>query len=146
MRGAGHSVGAMVKRHIPATISSLMLLTACATPSSHDAGTGARLFAADCTSCHGADARGDGIVNPYLKVAAPDLTLIAARRGGRFPSEEIYKIIDGQSSVDFYDHKHMPIWGYEFYGNDSDDERAHRQAGDRVDSLVSYLQTIQRRR
>jgi mono/diheme cytochrome c family protein len=135
----------MVKRHIPAMIP-LMLLIACVAPSSHDPGTGARLFATYCTSCHGANARGDGIANPYLKVAAPDLTLIAARRRGRFATEEIYTIIDGQASVDFYDHKHMPIWGYDFYGNDSDDARAHRQASDRVTSLVAYLQSIQRQK
>jgi mono/diheme cytochrome c family protein len=145
MRRASHSVGAMVKRHISAMIL-LMLLNACVTPSSHDPGTGARLFGTYCTSCHGANARGDGIANPYLKVTAPDLTLIAARRGGRFAAEEIYKIIDGQSSVDFYDHRHMPIWGYDFYGNDADDERAHREAGDRVTSLVAYLETIQRQK
>ena len=92
----------------------LMLLTACVTPSSHDPGTGARLFATYCTSCHGANARGDGIANP--------------------------------SSVDFYDHRHMPIWGYDFYGNGADDERAHREAGDRVSSLVAYLETIQRQK
>ena len=40
-------------------------------------------------SCHGANARGDGIANSYLKVTAPDLTLIAARRVGRFAAEEV---------------------------------------------------------
>jgi hypothetical protein len=38
----------------------------------------------------------------------------------------------------------MPIWGHDRYG-DGEDERAHRQAGDRVSSLVAYLETIQPR-
>lgn len=128
------------------SIFPLMLLTACAAPSSQHAETGAQLFAAYCTACHGANARGDGVASPYLKVAAPDLTLIAARRDGRFSKDEIYEIIDGQSSVDFYDHRHMPVWGYDFYGNDSEDEKAHRQASDRVSRLVGYLETVQRPR
>ena len=38
----------------------------------------------------------------------------------------------------------MPVWGYEFFGDDPDDEIAHRQAFDKVKRLVEYLRSIQR--
>jgi len=101
------------------------------------------LYAENCAACHGDNARGGGIMSPYLKMPAPDLTLIAARRGGHFPDAEIYRIVDGQSSENWTTNRHMPIWGYEFFGNDSDDERAHGRASTRVDSLVAFLKSRQ---
>lgn len=38
-----------------------------------------------------------------------------------------------------------PIWGYEFFGNDSDDERAHGRSSARVDGLVAFLKSRQQR-
>lgn len=144
VHGILHSVVAMHRMH-PWAILPLILLTAsCAAPSSRDAETGDHLFTTYCAACHGANARGNGFANEYLKVAAPDLTLIAARRGGQFSAPEIYKIIDGQSGDDFYTHRHMPVWGYEFYGDEAEDQQAHQRASDRVNSLVTYLEHIQR--
>jgi hypothetical protein len=39
----------------------------------------------------------------------------------------------------------MPVWGYEFFTGDGDDQTAHKQAGDMVDRLVEYLESIQAR-
>jgi hypothetical protein len=36
------------------------------------------------------------------------------------------------------------VWGYEFFGPQSDDRMAHQQATERVARLVSYLGTLQR--
>jgi hypothetical protein len=77
-------------------------------------------------------------------VPVPDLTHIAARRDGRFPEEDVFRIIDGQSPLSAHGARHMPVWGYEFFGNDPDDEIAHRQATQKVDRLVAYLRSIQR--
>jgi hypothetical protein len=38
----------------------------------------------------------------------------------------------------------MPVWGYEFFGDEPDDEVAHQQASDMVQRLVEYLRSIQR--
>jgi hypothetical protein len=83
-------------------------------------------------------------VAPYLNAQVPDLTRIAERRGGAFPSEEVFRIIDGQSSIAAHGSRHMPVWGYEFFGPQDDDRLAHREATERVDRLVSYLGTLQR--
>ena len=113
-------------------------------PAARSSPTGQMLFRMNCASCHGENADGKGPVAPLLTVAVPDLTRIAARRGGRFPDDEIYQIIDGQAPLAAHGSRHMPVWGYEFFGDEGDDESAHAQAADRVDRLVAWLRGIQR--
>ena len=104
---------------------------------------GERIYKVSCAACHGADARGTGPVAPLLTVPVPDLTRISQRRGGRFPELEVFRIIDGQSDLAGHGPRHMPVWGYEFFGDDADDETAHRRATEKVDRLVAYLRSIQ---
>jgi cytochrome c553 len=123
------------------------MLTSCASPQERHQErleTGSALFAHFCESCHGADARGHGVVAPYLFAKVPDLTMIAIQHGCRFTDSEIFEIIDGQSNDDqFTGKRHMPIWGYELFGNEADDAQAHQRATERINSLVGYLRGIQ---
>ena len=48
-----------------------------------------------CASCHGADATGGGDAGRDLATAPPDLTMIAARNGGTFPTDQVMSTIDG---------------------------------------------------
>lgn len=109
-----------------------------------DALSGARIFRGSCAACHGESAEGNGPVAPLLNVPVPDLTRIAARRHGEFPELEVFRIVDGQSDLAAHGSRHMPVWGYEFFGDDADDEVAHRRATDKIDQLVAYLRSIQR--
>jgi mono/diheme cytochrome c family protein len=119
--------------------------TAAAPPrASLPAQPGARLFRASCAGCHGVNAQGSGPIAPLLTVKVPDLTRIAMRRGGVFPDDEIYRIIDGQADLTAHGPRHMPVWGYEFFGDTDDDETAHRQATEKVERLVAYLRSLQR--
>jgi len=69
---------------------------------------------------------------------------IAARRGGTFPADEVYRIIDGQSDLLPCVARHMPAWGYEFFDSEEDDKAAHQEAINNVEGLVNYLRSIQR--
>jgi mono/diheme cytochrome c family protein len=111
---------------------------------SDDVRAGERTFRGSCAACHGADARGTGPIAELLTVPVPDLTRIQARRNGEFPELEIFRIIDGQSDLAAHGPRHMPVWGYEFFGDDVDDEAAHRQATQKVEHLVAFLRSIQR--
>lgn len=136
----------MEKWRLVILIVAALTLEACASEKSVDllsASTGAQLFRTSCSGCHGADARGNGPVAEFISVRVPDLTRISAAHGGGFPAEQIYRIIDGQSDMSADGARHMPIWGYEFFGAQGDDESAHREASDKVDTLVNYLRTLQ---
>jgi mono/diheme cytochrome c family protein len=129
------------------TIAAASLLAACASSPRETlpvAGeSGATLFRLNCASCHGVDGYGDGPVAKSLTVPVPDLTRIAARRGGRFPREEIARIIDGLSPFAAHGSREMPVWGYEFFDPRLDDEAASALANERVSRLVDYLASIQ---
>lgn len=116
----------------------------CSQPTPPRQATGEALFRSSCSGCHGTNAQGNGPVAEFLTVPVPDLRRIAARRDGRFPEDDVFRIIDGQSALTVHGARHMPIWGYEFFGDAPDDEIAHRQATEKVDRLVQYLRSIQR--
>ncbi|HXY97793.1 MAG TPA: cytochrome c [Steroidobacteraceae bacterium] len=97
--------------------------------------SGESLYRAHCASCHGVDGRGDGPVAASLKVEVPDLTRIARRQGGRFPAEQLRRIIDGRTTLPPHGTRAMPVWG-EAFGSE-------KQASRVVELLVQYLQSIQ---
>jgi mono/diheme cytochrome c family protein len=106
--------------------------------------SGAILFQLHCASCHGEDARGNGPVAEFISVKVPDLTQISAAHGGSFPEDEVFRIIDGQAEMPAHGSRHMPVWGYEFFGQQGDDERAHGEATEKVKALVNYVRKLQR--
>ncbi|MEO8063510.1 MAG: cytochrome c [Pseudomonadota bacterium] len=124
----------------------LFAVAACSAlhPDGRTAQSGQALFQSYCASCHGANGRGTGPVAQFITVPVPDLTRISERRGGKFPEDEIFRIVDGQAPIAAHGPRHMPVWGYEFFGEDSDDRIAHQQAADQVDGLVKYLSSVQR--
>ena len=69
------------------------LVAACAMPDEMPAPSeGARLFADNCTACHGYRADGGALIGGET---APDLTEIAARNDGVFPRAAVLSQIDG---------------------------------------------------
>ena len=73
----------------------LILIFAAACAPENEIPDGRAMFASDCASCHGVDAKGDGPVALSLGVIAPDLTRLSARNGGTFPREAVMATIDG---------------------------------------------------
>jgi len=56
----------------------------------------------------------------------------------------IFRIVDGQADLGSHGPRNMPVWGYEFFGADADDETAHGEATRKVESVVEFLHSIQR--
>ena len=126
---------------------ALFLVSSCVTMSQYSVApqrySGVRLYQVFCASCHGLTGHGDGPVEPLLRRGVPDLTTLVERNGGRFPTAEIAKIIDGRTEVPAHGARDMPVWGYEFYGETGSDQTARAQADRAIMRLVKYLQTIQ---
>lgn len=104
---------------------------------------GRALYDKNCAVCHGADARGDGPAAAGLPVPPPDLTQIAARRGGTFDRVEIMTIIDGYRQGD----RPMPEFP-EFAGSETvlveTEPGILTPTPDRLVALADYLESIQR--
>ena len=96
-----------------------------------------------CASCHGDNGRGRGPAAGALKVRPADLTRIAARRGGKFPSGEIARIIDGRFEVEAHGTREMPIWGQRFGERVPEPGVSDSIVRGRILVLVEYLRSIQ---
>lgn len=103
---------------------------------------GAQLFKTWCASCHGLTAQGNGPLAPIMKAPVPDLTQIADKNGGLFPSARVARIVDGREVVSHGDPE-MPIWGTAFKSTKDGYSEASVRA--RIDAVVKYLASIQKR-
>ncbi len=101
---------------------------------------GRDLFRAYCAGCHGADARGGGPAASLLKSKPPDLTQIAARRGGMFSLAEVETIISGEEIAPAtHGKREMPIWG-PILGQIQRDQNLGKI---RIRNLARYLESLQ---
>ena len=102
---------------------------------------GESLYAAYCTSCHGATAEGDGPLASSLRVSPANLTVLKQANGGTFPFDRVVKKIDGTEKVKGHGTSDMPIWGKAF--KKVDDTATDETVEDKVRALASYLKTLQ---
>lgn len=104
-------------------------------------------FRISCSSCHGVGGKGNGPVAEILKVPPADLTRIAARNGGVFPTVAVATLVHGRDSGRAHGNE-MPIWGNRYLAESTENygpflgEMVLRA---RILSLVFYLESIQER-
>ena len=111
-------------------------------PSTAPGDVGSQLFSTYCASCHGTSARGGGPLAAQLLRMPPDLTQYTKRNGGMFPSERVYRIIDGRD-VPSHGDREMPVWGDVFRMVPDSSGLGGVKA--RIDAVVRYLEGIQER-
>jgi hypothetical protein len=75
-------------------------------------------------------------------VEVPDLTLLAKRAGGAYPSDRVFGIISKGSEVRGHGTDDMPAWGSAFNRTDGTDAAVDEA----IRNLVAYLGSIQRSR
>lgn len=104
---------------------------------------GAYLFKTYCAVCHGTNARGDGPLADSMRRRPANLTEIAKRNMGVYPSELVNRIIDGRSKVAGHGGPDMPVWGDAFMR--SVEGGSEQSVKIRIQALVDYLETLQAR-
>ncbi len=104
-------------------------------------GQGASTFRTHCAPCHGSDGKGEGPLADGLRYHPADLSLIAARHGGTFPTEKVIRIVDGRAPLKGHGGPDMPVWGDAFKnaGTGYDDKRVR----EKIRQVVDYLRTLQ---
>jgi hypothetical protein len=99
-----------------------------------------------CAACHGVEGKGEGTVAEFLTINAADLTQLAVKNGGIFPRQRAIEVIDGRAQVSVHGERDMPVWGDWFkFEADSDGAGAKTEkvVRERIDALVTYLESIQ---
>ena len=102
-------------------------------------GSGKEMFGAYCAPCHGLDGTGNGPAATALKKTPADLTQLASKNGGKFPSAHVYSILK-QVDSPVHGSKEMPIWGALF----SSVSTSEGEIQMRINNLVRYVQTMQK--
>lgn len=118
-----------------------LLLAGRADAQSTSATTGDYLFRTYCAVCHGTSARGDGPLADSMRRRPANLTQIARRNKGVFPTEEVLKMVDGRQPINGHGGPDMPVWGDVFARSVDGGDPAIVQA--RIKALVAYLEGIQ---
>jgi mono/diheme cytochrome c family protein len=104
--------------------------------------SGAVMYKQYCATCHGATAKGDGPLGSFLKVPPPDLTQLAQRNAGKFPYENVARILRFGPGPSAHGTSDMPTWGPIFGYFDKQNETAVQQ---RIKNLCDYLASLQER-
>lgn len=102
--------------------------------------SGPEMYRAYCASCHGAGGLGNGPVAEHLKLAVPNLTLLAHEHQGTFPKIRVEQVIRGEVGVKSHGVKDMPVWGPFFLAIDHSQEPVVRI---RVANLIRHLEGLQ---
>lgn len=130
------------------TLGIALLLTGCASTRAPERDLrqmpALELYQQLCSSCHGAEGRGNGPVASLIKIGVPDLTRIAYRDGGEFPTEDVRRAIDGRWDRRAHGARDMPVWGWQLYDSAASGDAQERAVVDSmIDRLVEYLRGIQ---
>ena len=102
--------------------------------------SGKEMFVSYCASCHGKDAKGDGPAANALKQLPADLTTLAKRNGGKYPSDKVTSILRGQPKLMAHGDQEMPVWGPVFWRMSQGREE---QVQMRIANLNHYLESLQ---
>ena len=125
---------------------SAFFIAGAASAQTADPDAGRDLYMTYCVQCHGTEAKGNGPMAITLFRAPADLTGLAARNGGVFPTGEVATQIDGRAPLLAHGGE-MPLFGPVF---DSDQNVAlplpsgqPMMMGQPLADLVVYLQSLQ---
>jgi cytochrome c553 len=109
-----------------------------------DPTSGEQMYLSYCAACHGRDGKGYGPATPALKAAPPDLTTLAKRNNGQYPTLKVMQTIRGDVASPAHGDKDMPVWGpafrsLHFDGDPSIDVQR------RISSLNGYIESLQQK-
>ena len=102
---------------------------------------GQQMYVTYCATCHGMDGKGTGPAAAALKIAPPDLTQLAKKNNGQFPSQEVQRTILGDAMMPAHGSKDMPVWGGLFSAMCSGSTK--NEASMRVYNITEYVKTLQ---
>jgi mono/diheme cytochrome c family protein len=106
------------------------------------ASSGKEMYGEYCAVCHGKEGKGDGPAASALKTAPADLSTLAKRNNGKFPTGHVDSILRFGTATPAHGTADMPIWGGLF----SALEGTTGTGGVvqlRINNLTKYIESLQ---
>ena len=104
--------------------------------------SGQEMYTAYCAVCHGHEGKGNGPAAVGLKVAPPDLTVLASKNENNYPFDRVRTAIVGDLRLPRDGAKEMPGWGELFWGM-SQGNSSEVQL--RINNLSKHIESMQRK-
>jgi mono/diheme cytochrome c family protein len=104
------------------------------------AASGQEMYKAYCASCHGLDGKGTGPAASAMKHALPDLTMLAKKNGGKFPSNHVAAVISGDYNSPSHGSQSMPVWGPVFL---KVSQHQPAEVLQRISNLTKHIESMQ---
>ena len=103
--------------------------------------TGKEMFKQYCAPCHGLDAKGHGPSAATLKVRPANLTTLAKRNGGEFPTDLVANVLRfGPGATAHGGSSEMPTWAGVFRYMDDNNQTVVQK---RIKNLCDYVASLQ---
>lgn len=102
--------------------------------------SGAEMYKAYCAVCHGPDGKGTGPAAAELKTKPADLSTLAKRHDGKFPTDYVISVLRFGTTAAAHGTSDMPTWGPLFAVVSGQDKA---QVDMRISNLILYLKTLQ---
>ena len=103
------------------------------------AASGVDMYNSYCAPCHGKDGKGGGPAAASLKIPPADLTQLAKKNNGKFPSDHVAKVLKS-GVAGAHGSTDMPVWGPLFSQLGGGDDAMVQL---RISNLIHYLESIQ---
>jgi mono/diheme cytochrome c family protein len=107
-----------------------------------NAASGKEMFNSYCAVCHGTDGQGAGPAATALKVPPTNLSALAQKEGGKYPSLHVTSVIRGEAELPAHGSKDMPVWGPLFFRMSQGHESEVQQ---RIANLNQYIESLQKK-
>jgi mono/diheme cytochrome c family protein len=104
---------------------------------------GEAMYRRYCGACHGPAGKGDGVASSTLRPPPTNLTEIAKKNGGTFPTMQIVHYVDGSEHVRAHGDPAMPVWGEVFREEAVSDATRRIETRGKVMQIVAYIESIQ---
>jgi mono/diheme cytochrome c family protein len=137
MRFTGLLTFLLVSFLLPAQEPATKMKKVPVTPTSPSSGK--EMYNSYCASCHGMDGKGNGPAAPALKSHPTDLTLLAQKNGGKFPSAHVMSSIQDVTQ-NVHGSKDMPVWGPLLSSVSGTDQSVVKV---RINVITSYIESMQ---
>jgi mono/diheme cytochrome c family protein len=102
--------------------------------------SGKEMFTQYCASCHGTDGKGNGPAAAAMKTVPTDLTQLAKKHGGKYPSNAVSSVLKFGSGPASHGSSDMPVWGPLLQSLDKYHDAIVQQ---RIGNIVTYIGTLQ---